>query len=81
MNVVLISKSYDDLIQLVAKIREFHLELFSANSRQGPLAQSVERGADNAEVVSSRLTWTTFFQNSPGLFFSSFKDSQFFSFF
>ena len=27
----------------------------------GPLAQSVERGADNAKVVSSRLTWTTFF--------------------
>ena len=28
---------------------------------KGPLAQSVERGADNAKVVSSRLTWTTFF--------------------
>ena len=27
----------------------------------GPLAQSVERGADNAKVVSSRLTWTNFF--------------------
>ena len=25
----------------------------------GPLAQSVERRADNAKVVSSRLTWTT----------------------
>ena len=28
---------------------------------EGPLAQSVERGADNAKVVSSRLTWTNFF--------------------
>ena len=28
---------------------------------QGPLAQSVERGADNAKVVSSRLTRTKFF--------------------
>ena len=27
----------------------------------GPLAQSVERRADNAKVVSSRLTWTTVF--------------------
>ena len=27
----------------------------------GPLAQSVERRADNAKAVSSRLTWTTFF--------------------
>ena len=27
---------------------------------EGPLAQSVERGADNAKVVSSRLTWTNF---------------------
>ena len=27
----------------------------------GPLAQSVERRADNAKVVSSRLTWTIFF--------------------
>ena len=26
----------------------------------GPLAQSVERRADNAKVVSSRLTWTTY---------------------
>ncbi len=32
--------------------------------RSGPLAQSAERGADNAKVVSSSLTWTisyTFF--------------------
>ena len=27
----------------------------------GPLAQSVERGADNAKVESSSLSWTTFF--------------------
>ncbi len=27
----------------------------------GPLAQSAERRADNAKVVSSSLTWTTFF--------------------
>ena len=27
----------------------------------GPLAQQAERRADNAKVVSSRLTWTTFF--------------------
>ena len=27
----------------------------------GPLAQSVERRADNAKVESSRLSWTTFF--------------------
>ena len=26
----------------------------------GPLAQLVERGADNAKVVSSSLTWTMF---------------------
>ena len=26
----------------------------------GPLAQSVERGADNAKVESSRLLWTNF---------------------
>ena len=37
----------------------------------GPLAQSVERRADNAKVVSSRLTWTTFSQPFffPWLFF------------
>ena len=29
----------------------------------GPLAQSVERGADNAKVVSSRLTWTSIFSS------------------
>ena len=29
-------------------------------NQPGPLAQSVERGADNAKVVSSRLTWTNF---------------------
>ena len=34
------------------------------NVQSGPLAQSVERGADNTKVVSSRLTWTKF------LFFS-----------
>ena len=28
---------------------------------EGPLAQSAERRADNAKVVSSRLTWTIFF--------------------
>ena len=27
----------------------------------GPLAQSVERRADNAKVESSRLSWTTLF--------------------
>ena len=27
--------------------------------QSGPLAQSVERCADNAKVVSSILTWTT----------------------
>lgn len=31
------------------------------SSRWGPLAQMVERRADNAKVVSSILTWTTFF--------------------
>ena len=36
----------------------------------GPLAQSVERRADNAKVVSSRLTWTNFFYFA--FFFSSF---------
>ena len=30
-------------------------------NQPGPLAQSVERGADNAKVVSSRLTWTNLF--------------------
>ena len=30
------------------------------NKQVGPLAQSVERRADNAKVVSSRLTWTIF---------------------
>ena len=38
----------------------------------GPLAQSVERRADNAKVVSSRLTWTTktfFFQVGINFFF------------
>ena len=35
------------------------------NTKQpGPLAQSVERRADNAKVVSSRLTWTNFFSFS-----------------
>ena len=29
--------------------------------QRGPLAQSVERRADNAKVVRSRLTWTNFF--------------------
>ena len=29
--------------------------------QRGPLAQSVERGADNAKVVSSSLTRTKFF--------------------
>ena len=31
------------------------------NSPAGPLAQSVERRADNAKVMSSSLIWTTFF--------------------
>ena len=35
----------------------------------GPLAQSAERRADNAKVVSSRLTWTTFFGCSHVFFF------------
>ncbi len=35
--------------------------------RSGPLAQSAERGADNAKVVSSSLTWTISF----AFFFSS----------
>ena len=30
-------------------------------STAGPLAQSVERRADNAKAVSSSLTWTIFF--------------------
>ena len=42
----------------------------------GPLAQSVERRADNAKVVSSRLTWTTslfFFSLSHSWFIISFS--------
>ncbi len=40
----------------------------------GPLAQSAERGADNAKVVSSSLTWTIFFFLSPhGIIFFSFS--------
>ena len=35
----------------------------------GPLAQSVERRADNAKAVSSRLTWTILFFS---IFFPSF---------
>ena len=35
----------------------------------GPLAQSVERRADNAKVESSRLSWTTFFFLLPFSFF------------
>ena len=41
------------------------------NIVSGPLAQSVERRADNAKVESSRLSWTTFFLYFPagrGLF-------------
>ena len=33
----------------------------TSNRQCGPLAQSVERGADNAKVVSSSLTRTNFF--------------------
>ena len=40
------------------------------NPSEGPLAQSVERGHDNAKVVSSRLTWTKYF-SSPKMFSSS----------
>ena len=44
---------------------EAHIEnkvpCFEAAKQLGPLAQSAERRADNAKVVSSRLTWTTFF--------------------
>ena len=35
----------------------------------GPLAQSVERRADNAKVESSRLSWTTVFFFFQQLFF------------
>ena len=41
----------------------------------GPLAQSVERRADNAKVESSRLSWTTVFSF---LSFFSFCPSSFF---
>ena len=38
----------------------------------GPLAQSVERGADNAKVESSSLSWTNFFFLFPSFFLLSF---------
>ena len=47
-----------DLISKVGNIITRNLE---AGLAGGPLAQSVERRADNAKVVSSRLTWTIYF--------------------
>ena len=41
----------------------FTLQSKSSETQRGPLAQSAERRADNAEVVSSRLTWTNVFIN------------------
>ena len=43
----------------------------SAVCASGPLAQSVERRADNAKVESSRLSWTTFFFSLLSFFSSS----------
>ena len=49
-----------DLISKVGLIGCYSVN-FPFLTSAGPLAQSVERRADNAKVVSSRLTWTIFF--------------------
>ena len=43
------------------KVGILYIVVVTRSERSGPLAQSVERRADNAKVVSSRLTRTTFF--------------------
>ena len=45
---------------LISKVGYNRVNLLHS-CQPGPLAQSVERGADNAKVESSSLSWTTFF--------------------
>ena len=57
------------LCSVQSQLKSFVSDLWRCG---GPLAQSVERRADNAKVVSSRLTWTILFSfssNSHGPFF------------
>ena len=51
----------EDTIRLPWQHQERYAYFAAGACEQGPLAQSVERGADNAKAVSSRLTWTKFF--------------------
>ena len=50
----------EDTIRLPWQHLERYASILHIIYQQGPLAQSVECGADNAKVVSSRLTWTIF---------------------
>ena len=60
----MLAKKHLTLEEYSAWAEEYHearyiISIFQHFSTDGPLAQSVERRADNAKVVSSRLTWTT----------------------